>query len=181
MRKFQKRAYLLAVQVRGDSTGCRSPPCHSQGSSSADSAGCGPPSRLRAAGPWHSDTHHEGSGISPKVSPRTTEIKVSLPSALPHSEPALLHRLGLTGRCECAAGTRTRLSVPAQAQRGVKTEDSEAAEVLWGTAGLWHLWPVAGPSQHIPQLCPSLPSWATAVTPADLQGPSIFSGCCLMG
>lgn len=108
------------------------------------------------------------SGISPKVTPRTTEIKVSLPSALPHSEPALLHRLGLTGRCGCAAGTRTRLSVPAQAQRGVKTEDSEAAEVLWGTAGLWHLWPVAGPSQHIPQLCPSLPSWATAVTPADL-------------
>lgn len=46
---------------------------------------------------------------------------------------------------------------------------------------MWHLWPVAGPSRHVPQLCPSLPGWATAAMRADLSGQSIFSGCCLMG
>lgn len=78
MRKFQKRAYLLAVQVRGDGTGCRSPPCHSQGSSSADSAGCGPPLKAQGSGSlalrhppqrqWHLSqgypTHHRDQGLA---------------------------------------------------------------------------------------------------------------------
>lgn len=101
------------------------------------------PSRLRAAGPWHPNTLPKGGGICAKVTLCLPGIKVPLP-------PALLHSAQQAGS-HCQGQGQGFLSQ--LKHKGTKTKHTEAAQVFWDTAGLWHLW-----LAHIPQLCPSLPA-----------------------
>lgn len=96
---------------------------------------------------WHLSqgfaTHHREQGLT----------AVTAPALGAHSA------LGVAGRYGCTARPGAGISVPTRMQKGMKTECAETAEVFWqGISGVWHLWPAAGPSRHVPQLCPLLPA-----------------------
>lgn len=153
--------------MRGDSTGMQITSWSQQDSSNAEGIGCPhaalvPPIGFRLAWPGHSNTNHGGGGISPKVSP---SIAGGRPQCHQHLEPTVLHRLGTPVRCGCTAWTG--ISVPAQMQKGMKTEQANRC-VLAGDC--WCVAPVSSgrtfPAH--PSAVPFTPSWATVVMDADL-------------
>lgn len=153
MRKFQKRACAAGCARERGQHGVKVTSLSQQGPSRADRA-------WLCSTPQGSGQHPGTQTPSPKVVacvPRSPCASQGSRSCCHQHCCTLLHRLAPTGR------DKDKTFCPSSSTKGLKTEHTEAAQVFWDTAGLWHLWLVPHPSA-----VPFTPQLATAVTCADL-------------